>query len=124
MSSALCGLHCLPASILRTLGPDLRPLCSDFFLIHPPGRGTILKEPHDPTHLILVLLSSTCLCIELSEDGASRDGVWALRSLSESLFSDDFRAFGDGTSDCVVPVAWARYFARDWDRSRRGPSSR
>lgn len=124
MSSALCSLHCLPASVLRTLGPDLRPLCSDFSLIHPPSRGTILKEPHDPTHLILVLLSSTCLCIELAEDGASRYGAWALHSLSESLFSDYFGAFEDGTSACVVPVALTRYFARDWNRSGRGPSSR
>lgn len=62
--------------------------------------------------------------IELAEGGASRYGAWALRSLSESLFSDDFRASRDGTSAGVVPVALARYFARDWDRSRRGPGSK
>lgn len=125
MSSALCGLAlCLPASVLRTLKPDLRSLGSDFPSLYPSSRGSISKEPHDTTQFILDLPSSTCLCIELAEGGASRYGAWTLRSLSESLFSDDFRASRDGTSAGVVPVALARYFARDWDRSRRGPSSK
>lgn len=110
---------CLPARVLRTLEPDLRSPCSDFPLLHLSSRGTTPNEPHDPTQVILDLLSSTCI-----EDGASGYGPWAMRSLSESLSSDDFRAYRDGISACVVPVTLARYFARDWDRSGRGPGSR